>query len=323
MWSSVPARSAASSPGNWSSDGFEVTNVSRHGADAVAGARVVAGDATDPGFTTRATAGAAVVYCCLNPSSYERWPQEFPPLQRGVLAGAEAAGARLVVLENLYAYGPTGGQDLVETLPARPSSSKAVTRAAMTAELFEAHRAGGVEVAVGRASDFFGPGTRRSALGEAVFGAASAGRTAQVMGRPDLPHSYSYTPDVAAALVTLGTRPEAAGSIWHLPVDEARTTRQIVERVYRLADRRARCFAAGATTLRLIGLMKPALREYRHTLYQFTERWVVEDRRFRDAFGASATPLDDALAATVRWYRQDADAHAETAAEPFHPSSPR
>ena len=73
--------------------------------------------------------------------------------------------------------------------------------------------------------------------------------------------------------------------------------------------------------------MKPALREYRHTLYQFTERWVVDDRRFRDAFGARATPLDEALAATVRWYREDADPQAETAAETgadaFDPTRPR
>ena len=31
--------------------------------------------------------------------NYERWDEEFPPLQRGVLAGAASAGARLVVLE--------------------------------------------------------------------------------------------------------------------------------------------------------------------------------------------------------------------------------
>ena len=46
--------------------------------------------------------------------------------------GPQAAGARLVVLDNLYAYGPTDGRDLVETLPARPTSAKAATRAAMT-----------------------------------------------------------------------------------------------------------------------------------------------------------------------------------------------
>ena len=68
------------------------------------------------------------------------------------------------------------------------------------------------------------PGVTQSALGGSVFGTAVSGRTAQVMGHPDLEHSYSYAPDVAAALVTLGTAAGATGRVWHLPVAEARTT---------------------------------------------------------------------------------------------------
>jgi nucleoside-diphosphate-sugar epimerase len=286
--------------------GVEVRAVNRSGRGAIPGAEIVGGDATDPDFTTAASAGAQAVYFCLNAADYARWAQEFPPLQRAVVAAARSTGARLVVLDNLYAYGPTHGRDIVETLEANPTSSKASTRAAMTDELMRAHRAGDIEVAIGRASDYFGPGATNSALGETVFGGALSGRTAQVMGDPDQLHSYSYSPDVAAALVTLATRPEAAGGIWHLPVADARTTRQIIGTLYALAGRRARTLAAGRGTLRLLGLLKPAMREYQHTLYQFTDRWVVDDTKYRNAFGAAATPLDDALGTTLRWYRDRA-----------------
>jgi nucleoside-diphosphate-sugar epimerase len=286
--------------------GTDVVAVNRSGRADIPGATVIGGDAADSAFTKRVSAGADAVYFCLNAMKYERWTEEFPPLQRGVLAGAEAAGARLVVLDNLYAYGPTHGRDLVETLAAHPTSAKAATRAAMTEELLAAHRAGRVEVAIGRASDYFGPGTTRSALGETVFGTALTGRWAQVMGDPDQPHSYSYTPDVAAGLITLATRPGATGSVWHLPVAQARTTRELIETVYRLAGRRPRTFAAGRTALRAIGIVQPAMREYLHTLYQFTDPWVVDDSAFRTAFGDLATPLDDALATTLAWYRDTA-----------------
>jgi nucleoside-diphosphate-sugar epimerase len=292
--------------------GHDVVAVNRSGRGAIPGAQLVAGDATDPSFTTRVTAGADVVYFCLNATNYDRWDEEFPPLQRAVLAGAQAAGARLVVLDNLYAYGPTGGQDLVETIQAQPTSSKAATRAAMTAELLEAHNAGQVEVAIGRASDYFGPSTTQSALGGTVFGTALTGRTAQVMGNPDQPHSYSYTPDVAAGLIALGTRAGATGSVWHLPIAETRSTRQIIDHVYRLAGRQPRCLAAGRTTLRLFGLIKPPMREYLHTMYQFTDRWVVDDTKFRTAFGDLSTPLDDALASTLEWYRESVNQSERT-----------
>ena len=122
------------------------------------------------------------------------------------------------------------------------------------------------------------------------------------MGDPDQPHSYSYTPDVAAAIATLGTATGATGQIWHLPVAEARTTRQIIEHIYKTAGHPPRTLAAGRTTLRAFGLVKPAMREYLHTLYQFTDPWVVDDSKFRAAFGDRATPLDEALATTLAWY---------------------
>lgn len=287
--------------------GEDVVAVNRSGRASLPGATVVGGDATDPAFTRRVAQGADVVHCCLNAVDYAGWAAQFPPLQRAVLAAAEAAGARLVVLDNLYAYGPTHGQDLVESLQSRPTSAKAAVRAAMTEELLQAHREGRVEVAIGRASDYVGPGTVASALGESVFGAALAGRTAQMMGDADQLHSWSYTPDVAAGLITLGSDPAAPGRIWHLPVAEARTVRQTIEQIYRLAGTRPRLFAAGRAALALAGLVRPALREYRHTLYQFTDRWVVDDTAFRTTFGACATPLDDALAATLQWYRDRAD----------------
>lgn len=283
-------------------DGHDVVAVNRDGLGSVAGAHFQGGDAADPAFTTQVCAGADVVYFCLNAMSYDRWSEEFPPLQAGVLAGAAAAGARLVVLDNLYAYGPTQGRPLVETMAANPTSAKAATRAAMTDELLAAHASGRVEVVVGRASDYFGPGAMRSALGETVFLPALLGKTAQVMGDPSVLHSYSYTPDVASALATLGTASGVTGQVWHLPVAETRTTRQIVDLLYASTSHRPRLLAAGRTTLRALGLVKPAMREYLHTLYQFTDPWVVDDAKYRARFGDTATPLDDALASTLAWY---------------------
>jgi nucleoside-diphosphate-sugar epimerase len=291
--------------------GHDVVAVNRGGRGSFPGARVVGGDAADPAFTTEVCTDADVVYFCLNAMNYQRWTEEFPPLQRGVLTGATSAGARLVVLDNLYAYGPPRGQRLVETMAAKPTSAKSATRAAMTEELLAAHSSRQLEVVIGRASDYFGPGATRSALGETVFGPALAGKRAQVMGDPDQPHSYSYTPDVARALITLGTASGTTGQIWHLPVAETRTSRQVIETVYELAGHKPKIMAAGPVTLRAIGLFKPEMREYLHTLYQFTEPWIVDDSRFRAAFGDLTTPLDEALAATLGWY-------ADRAAAPAH-----
>jgi nucleoside-diphosphate-sugar epimerase len=299
--------------------GHHVVAVNRHG-DALADAEVVAGDATDAAFTTAVCARADSVTFCLNASTYAGWAKEFPPLQQGVLAGAVSAGARLVVLDNLYAYGAPHGRSLVETMAAHPTSKKSAARAAMTDTLLRAHQQGQVDVAIGRASDFFGPGATNTALGENVFGRALTGAAAQVMGDPDQLHSYSYTPDVAAGLATLATEAGTTGRIWHLPVGETRTTRQLVANIYRLAGHRPRLLAAGRTTLAAVGLAKPAMREYLHTLYQFSQPWVVDDTAFCSTFGVRATSVDQALTTTVAWYRDRASpSHPLTDPEPERP----
>ena len=48
------------------------------------------------------------------------------------------------------------------------------------------------------------------------------------------------------------------------------------------------------------------MREYLHTLYQFTDPWVVDDTKFRAAFGDRSTPLGEALDTTLDWYRSRA-----------------
>jgi nucleoside-diphosphate-sugar epimerase len=285
--------------------GNDVVVASRSGGNVPAGGRPVNGDLTDTDFAAAAADGAEVIYFCLNAANYHSWPEQFPPLQRAAMHAATITGARLVVLENLYSYGPTGGQTLTENLPARATSAKARTRADMTNELLDAHRRGALDVTIGRASDFFGPGVTQSALGEQVFRPALTGKRAQMMGNPNLRHSYSYAPDVATGLIALGTAQAASGEIWHLPIAETLTTREFIDAVYKTAGHPTRLTAAGRTALGVVGLFKPELKELRHTLYQFTESWVVDDTKFRNTFGDMSTPVWSAIEATVQWYRNN------------------
>src|SRR3712207_6331445 len=181
--------------------GRQVRMVNRSGRASVPeGVQVIGGDATDKVFAREASEGASVVYFALNPP-YDKWPELFPRLQAGVLEGGASAGAKLVAMENLYMYGPTDGRPITEEMPYAPTTRKGRVRARMSEELMEAHRSGRVRVAIGRASDYFGPRVLASAAGEQVFGRAVEGKSAQVAGDPDQPHTYTYVPDIGRGLV--------------------------------------------------------------------------------------------------------------------------
>jgi nucleoside-diphosphate-sugar epimerase len=266
---------------------------------------VIGGDARDPAFTTTVAEGAQVIYQTLNPP-YAEWTAQFPLLQAGVLAAAEATGARLVSMENVYMYGRPGGRVLTEDCAYEAHTRKGQLRGRMARELLAAHEAGRVEVAIGRASDYFGPhGGAQSNLGDRVFPAALEGKTAIVLGDPEQPHTYTYVPDIGEGLAILGEHPDAPGQMWHLPNDpDTRTTRQLVDIAYRLAGQpRSRLRRLPPVLLRAMGLVNPTMRELVEMQYQFEEPFVVDSSKITNKLGVEATPVEEALAETLRSYR--------------------
>jgi nucleoside-diphosphate-sugar epimerase len=289
--------------GRLAAEGTAVRTVSRHRPATLAeGVDWRAADATDPEAATDAAKGASVIYQCLN-APYTAWPELFPPLQRGVLAAAEQADALLVSLENVYGYGPTAGQAMTEDLPLAATTSKGRTRAAMTAELLAAAQAGRVRVTIGRASDFFGAGVTESTLGARVFANALAGKRADFIGNPDLAHTYSYVPDIAAGLATLGRDERAVGQIWHLPGPETVTTRAVLDLLATDVGRPVGVRNVPKLAMRALGLVNPLMRELAEMSYEFDAPFVLDTTKYQSTFGTGGTPLPAAIAETVAWYR--------------------
>jgi nucleoside-diphosphate-sugar epimerase len=294
--------------------GREVRSVSRQRPVGLAdGVDWRAADASDPQAAIRATEGAAAIYQCLN-APYTKWPALFPPMQHGVLGAAEHHGALLVSLENVYGYGPTGGTPMTEDHPLAATTVKGRTRAEMSRELLSAAEAGRARIAIGRASDFFGAGATESTLGERVFGNAVTGKRADFLGNPDLPHTYSYVPDIAAGLATLGTDDRAIGEVWHLPGPETATTREVLALVAADVGHPVPIRTVPKPLVRALGLISPMMRGLAEMAYEFEEPFILDTSKYEGTFGAARTPLPAAITATVAWYRDRAGRSSESQA---------
>lgn len=272
-------------------------------------------DASDPDAATEAAGGAAVIYQCLN-APYTDWPELFPPLQQGVLSAAERCDALLVTLENIYGYGPTAGKPMTEDLPLAATTVKGRTRAAMTEELMGAANAGRVRFAIGRASDFFGAGVTETTLGERVFANAVAGKRADFIGNPDLLHTYSYVPDIAAGLATLGTDERAVNEVWHLPGPETVTTRALLDLVASEVGHPVALRSVPKLVVRALGLFNPLMRELAEMAYEFEEPFVLDTSKYQSRFRAAGTSIAQAIASTVAWYRDPVGTPSPQPADP-------
>ncbi|MYS85537.1 NAD-dependent epimerase/dehydratase family protein [Embleya scabrispora] len=283
--------------------GRRVRAVNRNGVPtAPDGVEVHRGDVTTADGAAAACAGGAVVYHCAAPA-YTRWASEFPPMTDAIRRGAAAAGAKLVFADNLYMYGPVSAP-MTEDMPYAAGFPKGRVRAGMARSLLAAHEAGELRVALGRASDYYGPRGVNSTVGETVFGAAVQGKVARWVGPLDQPHSFSYLPDFAKGLVVLGEDARADGHAWHIPTAEPVTGRQFLDMLFAELGSPGRSAAVGRTLQRVLGLVNPTVRALGETWYQRDRPFVVDAGRFTETFGPlPATSHAEAIAATVAWFR--------------------
>lgn len=266
------------------------------------GVEVVQADATDPTQVRQVCQNTAVVFHCAQPG-YTNWPEQFPPITNGILEGVAQTEAKLVFGDNLYMYGPTDGQPIHEALPYAATGHKGRTRAMMAQQLLAAHEAGKVQVTIGRGSDFFGPRVLDSTAGEILFGAALEGKTVNLLGNPDLPHTFTYIRDFGRGLVTLSEHEEAYGRAWHVPSAPTISTTAFVKLVEKEIGQPIKTRTAGKMMITLLGFFSPNMRELKEMFYEFDEPYIVDHSQYTAVFGDHATPHEQAIAETVAWYR--------------------
>lgn len=264
--------------------------------------RPVAADAGDGSTLTGLAEGAAALYNCANPQ-YHRWATDWPPIAAAILSAAERSGPVLATCSNLYGYGPVNGP-MTEDLPLTARFVKGRVRAQMWEEALAAHDGGRVRATEVRASDYLGP-TNQGQFGDRVIPKLLAGKPATVLGDPTVPHTWTYTDDVARALVTVAADERAWGRAWHVPSHEACSATEVVERLCRFAGvdpvpvRRM-----PGWMLAVAKLFVPIVRELPDVMYQHTRPFVMDDSAARRTFGLAPSDWDTILAETIRPYQQ-------------------
>lgn len=273
-----------------SAAGVRVRVVRRSAAPGPDGVDVVAGDARDPGFTTHASAGAAVLYHCMNPSAYSKaaWADEFPAFGDALIAAATTHDARLVCLDNLYGYGEVDGAR-TEATPMGATGPKGRVRAAWDTRLRDAP---GLRYVVGRAGDFFGPGAAdQSLFSPKVEADLARGAPVWLVGDPDAPHAFSYVPAVVEGLARMGLAgADVERRVYHLPVVTLPPRGLAAAIATAAGGPSPRVRAVPTWALRGLGVFVPILGELAETAYQWDRPFLVDDTAYRTRFGTPVGP---------------------------------
>lgn len=254
-------------------------------------------------ISTRTTAidvlsDASIVFHTAQPP-YHRWAEEFPALQESIVAGCEAAGVPLIVIDNLYGYGPVD-LPMTEDLPLVATTKKGAVRAKMWQDLKVVHDQGRIQVAAIRASDFIGPGVGGSSYGDIFFGPLVKGKTVRVLGDPDALHSVTYVPDIAAAMIALAGDSTAWGRAWHAPSAQAVSQRQMAEIAAEAVGTSAKVASTPPWLLKVVGMFNKPAGELTELLYEFDNDFIIDSSAFEQRFHQQPTPLPVSLAETAK-----------------------
>jgi nucleoside-diphosphate-sugar epimerase len=292
------------------SRGDAVRALVRSAAAPVAGAEVMAGDATDPATLRAAVSGRDLVFHLAGVRRAAD-PEEFLRVNAGstrvlLEACVEAApGARVVLAGSLAAAGPSRIPRR-EDEPLAPVEPYGASKA--EAERIARSYAARVPVAIARPPRIMGPGDRENLL---FFRIARAGLA---LSFGDRPLSWIDVDDCARGFALLGERPEAVGEAFFLASPEHTTAEGLMREVGRALGVRTRrvlvpapllraAAAAADLATRVTGHKLPLNRKLAAQV--LAPGWVCDPSKARALLGFEArTPLAESVARSARWYRE-------------------
>lgn len=294
-------------------------------ANLPAGVEFMSCDALDASEVLRAMTGAAQAVVTIGfEYSGKVWKQAWPKAMANLIAAAEATGARIVHVDNMYMYGPQKAP-LHEDMPLTAYGQKPAARAEATRMWMKAAREGRIRWAALRAPDFYGPGVDRSHIGETALGAMARGKPAMLLMAPDRPHAFAYVPDIArAALSLLDAGDDAFNQVWHAPCAPTRTPRQLLQIGADALGQKLKVMAMPTLMLRAIGLVSPFLRECVEMRFTWDRPYTVDATKFSRRFWSDATPFEVGVPLTVRAARAAIlpEQHTSRGASPARTATP-
>ena len=262
--------------------------------------KVIAADITNATEVKKLSEKVDCVFHCAMPA-YTKWSKQFPKITKGIIEGLQNTGTKLVYGDNLYMYGDTDGLPVTEDYTNKATQKKGKVRSKIAQDLLKSD----IDVVIARASDFYGPLVRNAILGEDFFNDVSAGRTVNLLGNIDLPHTFTYIKDFAKALIKLSDNQDCFGQVWHVPNAPTITTRQVINTIEELTGRAIKVRTASTKMLSILGFFSPVLREMKEMMYQWEKPYLVSHEKYIKRFGDDFTAYETAILETLYWFNSE------------------
>ncbi|MBC9929346.1 NAD-dependent epimerase/dehydratase family protein [Chitinophaga qingshengii] len=283
-------------------NGKQVRLVSRSPQSTAGITDLVAADITDADQTRRAVAGSTVVFLTAGLKyDHKLWETTWPRIMTNVIEACKEAGARLIFFDNVYSYGLVSGP-MTETTPYKPVSKKGKIRAAIATQLMNEVKAGNITASIARAADFYGPGADKTGfLNLLIIDKFRKNSTAMWLGKDNVTHSYTFTPDAGKGLYLLSQDESSWNQVWHLPTtNPAPDGKGYMQLIADQMGVKPRYMKLNGFLIGLTGLFDGTIRELKEMLYQNNYPYIFDSSKFENHFKVKPTSYEEGIRQTLQ-----------------------
>ena len=226
--------------------------------------------------------GVDVIFHSVN-IPYPEWQEKLPRLLANVLEAAKQIAARVVIIDNIYAYGRGPGVKVTEEIPKRPHTKKGKIRLELERMAFAAHEQG-VPVLAAHFPDFYGPNAGQTLL-HVTMEAMVANKMARFIGDPGIHREYIYTPDGAKAAVELSLHPSAYGHSWNIPGYGVISGDELIAIMRSFTGYQRKVGTVGKGMIGFLGLFNRFMWELSEMMYLTEEPVVLSGEKYERLIG--------------------------------------
>lgn len=259
-------------------------------------------DVTDLSQVNKAIAGSEVVYVVIGfEYKLSVWKKMWPAFMKEVIKACQQYNTKLVFFDNVYLYAKSAIPHMTEDSLIQPPSKKGGIRQELHEMIFAEVQKNKLQALVARSADFYGPDNKSSALTLMVADNLVKGKKAQAFGDIQKIHTYTYTPDAAAATALLGNTIDAYNQVWHVPTTKEKLTN--LQWIQLIADElkvNAKIQTVPAWMLHILGIFIPIMKEFPEMLYQYEQDYIFDSSKFENRFGVKATLPEEGIKALVK-----------------------
>lgn len=228
---------------------------------------------------------------------YPQWKNKLLPFIGNVLKAAEINKTKLVLIENIYAYGRTTGAKMTETITKQPHTKKGQIRL----QVEKLVRGSNVPTIIAHFPDFYGPNAENTLLHFTLKNALQHKR-AMYVGNQAIAREFLFTPDGAKAAVNLAMHENAYGQNFNIPAYDIVTGQELVQLIRELTGYEKPVSTVSKNLIRLLGMFNANMREVVEMFYLNEEPVVLNGSKYEKEIGQlPRTSYRDGLRQTIEY----------------------